>query len=86
MQWLRRFFTQVRQPQVRRCRPEIEGLERRDVPAVFNPVYTATFGDAVTQDNAFTAADGKRYWTVDPGADSYQIGIDYNFGELGFGE
>lgn len=37
-----------------------------------NPVYTVNFSDAVTGDNAFIASDGNRYWTVDPGADSYQ--------------
>ena len=36
------------------------------------PVYFVNFSDAVTGDNAFFASDGNRYWTVDPGADSYQ--------------
>jgi hypothetical protein len=36
------------------------------------PVYTTTFGDAVTGDNAFVATDGFRRWDIDPGADSYQ--------------
>src|SRR5262245_28751880 len=40
-----------------------------DAPA--RPVYSATFEDAVTGKNEFVA-DGKHYWTVDPGADSYQ--------------
>jgi hypothetical protein len=44
-------------------------------PAAFaapgTPVYSVTFSDAVTLDNEFTAADGKRYWDVDPGADQY---------------
>ena len=42
--------------------------------ALPTPVYTTTYADAVTGDNAFNASDGNRYWTVDPGADSYQIG------------
>lgn len=37
-----------------------------------NPVYFVNFSDAITGDNAFFASDGNRYWTVDPGADSYQ--------------
>ena len=38
------------------------------------PVYTATFGDAITGDapNPYLRSDGKRRWTIDPGADSYQ--------------
>src|SRR5262245_9470947 len=36
------------------------------------PVYAATFLDHVSGKNAFKATDGKRYWTVDAGADSYQ--------------
>jgi hypothetical protein len=36
------------------------------------PVYSATFNDSVTGTRAFTAKDGKRYWTIEPGADSYQ--------------
>jgi hypothetical protein len=36
------------------------------------PSYSVTFDDAVTGDNAFTAADGNQYWTVDAGADDYQ--------------
>jgi hypothetical protein len=55
--------------------PSLEGLEHRALPASFTPVYSALFGDAVTADNAFTAADGKRYWTVDPGADQYQTDL-----------
>ena len=37
-----------------------------------NPVYTSTFGDSITGDNEFLGTDGKRRWTVDPGADDYQ--------------
>ena len=37
------------------------------------PVYSMIVSDAVTGDNPFFASDGKRYWTIDPGADSYQI-------------
>jgi hypothetical protein len=48
-------------------------LEPRWQPAApVNPVYTATFADAVTIDNEFTGADGKHYWTIDSGADQYQ--------------
>ncbi len=36
------------------------------------PVYFFTFADAVTGPNAFAANDGKRYWRISPGADSYQ--------------
>ena len=56
----------------RRTRLSVQSLEDRTTPAVLDPVYTATFADAVTADNAFTAADGQRYWTIDAGADSYQ--------------
>jgi len=37
------------------------------------PVYTTTVFDAITGDNSFIAEDDKRYWTIDSGADSYQI-------------
>lgn len=39
--------------------------------ASLSPVYTTVFKDAVTGDNAFMHG-GKRYWTIDSGADSYQ--------------
>ncbi len=78
MQWLLRCFhgvgtgTRTVRSSTRRGGPSLEGLEHRTTPAALAPVYTATFGDAVTADNAFTAVDGQRYWTIDPGADSYQ--------------
>lgn len=57
-----------------RARPAVEALEDRWMPAApVAPTYVATFTDAVTADNAFTGADGKTYWTVDAGADQYQI-------------
>lgn len=63
-------------PASRPWQPSLETLEERTqlsvVAGPVAPVYLATFGDAVTGDNAFTATDGNRYWTVDPGADSYQ--------------
>ncbi|MGK7875979.1 MAG: PEP-CTERM sorting domain-containing protein [Xenococcaceae cyanobacterium] len=45
--------------------------------ASISPVYTTTFQDAVTGDNAFIGTvpgnnDFKRYWDIDPVADSYQ--------------
>lgn len=46
--------------------------ETAALAVVIDPVYTATFDDAVTGDNAFDGSDGKRHWTIDPGADSYQ--------------
>ena len=45
------------------------------VPALAGPttpVYMRTFNDAITADNEFVASDGKHYWTIDSGADSYQ--------------
>jgi hypothetical protein len=39
--------------------------------APVNPVYTATFNDAVTADNALVVG-GTRFYTIDAGADSYQ--------------
>ena len=36
-----------------------------------SPTYFSSFGDAVTRDNAYFEG-GKRYWSVDPGTDSYQ--------------
>ena len=55
----------------------IESLEDRTTPTgnLFTPVYQATFTDALTQDNAIIAANGQRYWTVDEGADNYQIDL-----------
>jgi hypothetical protein len=35
------------------------------------PIYTSTFTDAVTADNAFVTG-GSRFYTIDAGADSYQ--------------
>jgi len=40
--------------------------------APVDPTYSSTFDDAQTGDNSFIANDGKRYWTIDAGADSYQ--------------
>jgi len=37
------------------------------------PVYTNTFGDAVTGDNQFRGSDGKLHYDVDAGADKYQF-------------
>ena len=54
-----------------RFRPGAEQLDDRLVPAGLDPVYMATFGDAVTDDNAFSAS-GYRQWTIDAGADVYQ--------------
>ncbi len=39
-----------------------------------SPVYTATFTDCVTGDNAFWTGEG-RFWFVDPGCDSYQVDV-----------
>ncbi|MCI0704876.1 MAG: hypothetical protein L0241_27775 [Planctomycetia bacterium] len=55
-----------------RTRPQVEALETRWQPAALDPTYTVTFADAITTDNEFMGADGKQYWTVDSGADSYQ--------------
>jgi hypothetical protein len=60
-------------PNARAARPAVERLEDRlQMSATPAPLYTATFADALTADNAITGQDGKRYWTVDDGADSYQ--------------
>lgn len=59
----------------RRCQLSLERLEERallSAGSALSPLYTVTLQDAVTGDNALVAADGKRYWTVDPGADVYQ--------------
>src|SRR5687767_1176624 len=37
------------------------------------PVYSNTYGDAVTGDNQFLGADGKLHYDVDAGADQYQF-------------
>lgn len=37
-----------------------------------DPTFTATFTDALTSDNQYTGGDGKQYWDIDLGADSYQ--------------
>ncbi len=35
------------------------------------PIYSFSFGDAVTGDNQFTTSDGTHHWFVNTGADSY---------------
>jgi hypothetical protein len=40
--------------------------------STINPVYSNTTSDATTGDRSFMGTDGKRYWTVAAGADSYQ--------------
>src|SRR5687768_17041748 len=42
-------------------------------PPPTNPIYTNTFGDAVTGDNRFIGTDGKVHYDVDAKADIYQI-------------
>ncbi len=37
------------------------------------PVYTMTWGDAVTGDNEFIATNNMHYWFTNPGADNYDI-------------
>ena len=36
------------------------------------PHFMVTFNDAITSDNQYTGSDGKQYWDIDVGADSYQ--------------
>lgn len=74
LRWFHTSGTAARtvRPAARRRRPTVEALENRLQPAPVAPLYTTTVTDAVTDDNAFMAADGRRYWTIDPGADSYQ--------------
>lgn len=74
MNWLQHALRdRPNSPRAPRCRPEVEVLEvRTALSAAPAPVYTTTFDDAVTGDNGFVAADGKRYFTVDAGADVYQ--------------
>ena len=38
-----------------------------------DPVYTMTWGDAITGDNEFIATNNKHYWFTNPGADVYGI-------------
>ncbi|MCI0459517.1 MAG: hypothetical protein L0Z62_21415 [Gemmataceae bacterium] len=62
---------------LRRWQPALEKLEDRVQASATPtaPVYHVAFDDAVTADNAFTAADGQRAWDVDPGADDYQTDV-----------
>ena len=39
--------------------------------APISPTYLFLFADATTGDRSFVASDGKRYYTIAPGADSY---------------
>lgn len=71
MRWYHRLFSNSPKPTLA-WRPSLDTLDDRLVPTPLTPLYTATFADAVTADNAFTTQGGQTAWTIDAGADEYQ--------------
>ena len=74
MNWLyQSWLCRGRNRRTQAQRPGLEILEDRAQPAaMLDPVYSATFSDAITADEAFVAKNGQRYWTIEAGADDYQ--------------